>query len=125
MYRSTLHSKKGGWLVVEHKLNFSFRVALVFIRYISKCQIIIENVVDKNPKVNSGETPLHQAALNGHLEICQLIIENVEDKNPTDNSGYTPLDAAIIGGHKKLVDILVTDATNIAPMQMRTVGRYR
>ena len=35
---------------------------------------IIERVKDKNPKDKCGWTPLHRAAINGHLEICQLII---------------------------------------------------
>ena len=54
-------------------------------------QLIIDNVEDKNPADNYGETPLHRAAEKGHTEICRMIIENVEDKNPANNNGKTPL----------------------------------
>ena len=40
--------------------------------------MIIECVDNKNPKDEYGETPLHEAADNGHYEICKLIIENLE-----------------------------------------------
>ena len=40
--------------------------------------MIIKCVNNKNPKDKYGETPLHEAADNGHYEICQLIIENLE-----------------------------------------------
>ena len=58
------------------------------------CQLIMENIEDKNPKDNNGWTPLHYAASNGHLAICQLIMENIEDKNPKENNGWTPLHSA-------------------------------
>ena len=38
------------------------------------CQIILENVLDTNPKSKNGLTPLHLAAQNGHSDICQLIL---------------------------------------------------
>ena len=44
------------------------------------CQLIIENVKDKNPKDNYGCTPLHLAAWTGRLEIVELICRNVEEK---------------------------------------------
>ena len=37
-------------------------------------------LADKNPMMNSGWTPLHSAAKNGHLEICKLIMEVLVDK---------------------------------------------
>ena len=55
---------------------------------------VFERSKDKNPQDGNGETPLHTAALHGHLEVCQLILEQVEDKNPKDNFGETPLDLA-------------------------------
>ena len=51
----------------------------------------MEKVKDKNPSnPQNGRTPLHYAALNGHLKICRLIRANVKDKNPEDFKGVTP-----------------------------------
>ena len=49
---------------------------------------------DKNPADEDGMTPLHNAALQGHVEVCDLIIQNVKNKHPRDNDGKTPLDYA-------------------------------
>ena len=38
---------------------------------LSTCRWIIDNVVDKNPKNKWEQTPLHQAARNGHLPVYQ------------------------------------------------------
>ena len=47
-------------------------------------KFIAENVDYKNPVDNYGNTPLHIAAEEGHLEIVKFFMENVDDKNPTD-----------------------------------------
>ena len=51
----------------------------------------MEQIFDKNPRDNSGLTPLHYAARYGHFKTCKLIIESIEDKNPGNNFGTTPL----------------------------------
>ena len=48
-------------------------------------------VVDKNPVNIHGFTPMHLAALNGHLEVCTQIIDVLEHKNPGNENGLTPL----------------------------------
>ena len=83
------------------------------------CSLIVQNVEDKNPRLLSGrkrkhspknswipshnvmrgQTPLHSAAQNGHLEVCRLIMNNVIDRNPKDQRGVTPLHLAAYGGH--------------------------
>ena len=70
------------------------------------CQIIVENVDDKNPKDNDGWTPLHLAAENGHLSICQLIIKNVDEKNPKDDFGETPLKLATSRHHLDIKNLV-------------------
>ena len=38
----------------------------------------------------SGATPLHLAAMSGHLEICRLLVSKKADINSTDYAGNTP-----------------------------------
>ena len=44
-------------------------------------------------------TPLHVAAINGHLKIIDFIVENIIDANPGDEYGTTPLHLAAGRGH--------------------------
>jgi ankyrin repeat protein len=64
---------------------------------------ILKNVLDRNPRDDTGQTPLH-VALSGRLtkqcsllnnanlnkEVFKFILENIDDKNPEDNNGVTP-----------------------------------
>jgi len=44
------------------------------------CQLIMENVPNKNPANLFGITPLHEAIKNCYLDICKLFIENIPIK---------------------------------------------
>ena len=59
---------------------------------------------DKNPCNEDGTTPLHDAAIEGHLDIVKLILEQIDNnKNPADiESGDTPLHFAARGGHTEI-----------------------
>lgn len=58
-----------------------------------------------NQKDESGATPVHHAALNGHSHIVRLLVKRGADVNSTDNQfGATPAGWAIeylreLGGH--------------------------
>ena len=67
------------------------------------CQLILDNVQEKNPADNAGITPLHKAAEEGYLDIVKLIIENIQEKNPSDLDGNTPLHhAAAMGWYSEV-----------------------
>ena len=50
--------------------------------HLKLCEMILDNLTDKNPKNNKGETALHVAAYHGHTEICKMILDKSENKNP-------------------------------------------
>ena len=45
--------------------------------HFSVCELIIDNISEKNPEDQFGWTPLHSAAQNGHLRVCKLILSNI------------------------------------------------
>ena len=57
---------------------FSRDICLIFSGYFSICQLILENVIDKNPEDGFGTTPLFLADQHGHTLICELIKESME-----------------------------------------------
>ena len=73
-------------------------------------QTMLEKAVDKNPKDNNWDTPLHSAAEGGHYTICKLIIDaGIRDKNPSNKSGETPLGLATSNKHRK-VGLLILES---------------
>ena len=56
------------------------------------CKLLLKSVKDKNPRDDSGLTPLHMAANKGYLEICKLLMKGLSNKNPASDDGqHTPL----------------------------------
>ena len=81
-------------------------------------EMLMKRVQNKNPCNKYGVTPLHFAALAGHLEMCKLIINNTEDVNPITFSNdtnrlaiaaveETPLDLAKCDKVVKLIETAI------------------
>ena len=75
--------------------------------FLEICEMIMENMEEKNPKNNSWVTPLHEAATKGHLEVCKLILENVPEKNPRNFYHFTPLHMAAMKGHHQVCKLII------------------
>jgi ankyrin repeat protein len=58
---------------------------------------------DVNQSDNDGKTPLHEAAVNGHIEIVKLLLDAGADVNAQDKHGNTPLCWSI----KEIVGLLL------------------
>ena len=56
--------------------------------HLKVCQLLLENIEEKNPVDKKGWTPLYLAAQNGHKEICQLIMEHIGMENSEKNTAH-------------------------------------
>ena len=77
---------------------------------------IINSVEEKNPLDLNGNSPLHEAVYNAHLNICKLIINTtVAHKNPANYQGITPLHIASLNGHFEICKLIVFNTTEKNP----------
>lgn len=72
-------------------------------------KLIKEENYDVNDQDNAGNTALHEAALNGHLDIVKLLTENGADVNIQSFEMFkdTPLIDASANGHLNVVKYLL------------------
>ena len=72
---------------------------------------------NKNPSNSNGDTPLHCAVGNGHLETCQWIIaRNIgNDLNIPGKNGFTPLHIAALVDNLKIYQLIVKNVKNKSP----------
>lgn len=59
------------------------------------------------------ETPLIEAASNGHADVVKLLIENGADVNLKGEAWYGPLHAAAAKGHIEVVKILLENGADV------------
>jgi hypothetical protein len=69
--------------------------------------------INVNLKDVYGSTPLHWAALNGHIEITRLLLQNGADVDAKSNGGSTPLNYAARNGHVDILHLLVENGANL------------
>ena len=75
--------------------------------------------VDVNQSDNSGNTPLHHAAMRQHLDVVQLLIDagaDIDAKNVHfyNGRGCTPLHYACAGGELDIVKMLVNAGADVS-----------
>lgn len=64
-----------------------------------------------NMEINSvnfeGRTPIHVAAIRGHVEVIQFCVSIGGNPNVVDHKGWTPLHCAALEGHLEAVECLL------------------
>lgn len=82
-------------------------------------EYLIDSTVDANLPARSQDdanlsyTPLHAAAVAGHLEIVQKLIQKKVSIDTDDGGGRTALDDAVMQGHQEVVRLLVKSQADI------------
>jgi ankyrin repeat protein len=69
----------------------------------------LEKNANVNIKDNNQRTPLHRAAIRGHIIIAKLLVEANAHVNTKDCSGNTPLHLALEDDHIELAVMLARD----------------
>ena len=67
---------------------------------------LVDRIDNKNPRNNSGTTPLHEAAEKGHIDVVKYIVANINEKNPSDKWGNTPRKLAISNSYFDIAKLL-------------------
>ena len=67
---------------------------------------------DKNLQDWCGDTALHLASVNGHLEISCLLLQAGADKEMLSRSGHRALSLASAEGHLEIVHLLLEARAN-------------
>lgn len=55
---------------------------------------LVQSGANVNAKGLDNDTPLHDAASNGHLKLIKLLVERGADIHAKNSKGKTPLDVA-------------------------------
>ncbi|KAK6780725.1 hypothetical protein RDI58_022909 [Solanum bulbocastanum] len=63
--------------------------------------------MDLNSLDSQGRTPLHIAAIHGHVEVIQFLVSVGSDIDMLDTQGWTPLHFAAHQGHVEAVGVLL------------------
>ena len=69
--------------------------------------------VHVDTKNNYGNTPLHQAAINGHSDVVQHLLDRGAGIDTKDNDGVTPLRLAEGKGHADVVALLKSKGRSV------------
>ena len=74
-------------------------------------QLLLESSSNPEAVDKENNTPLHNAAANGHHEICKLIMDNVENKCPIAKDGKIPLHFAARYDHTETIEVILKNIT--------------
>jgi len=66
-----------------------------------------------NARGELGDTPLHDAAAYGHVDVARLLVERGADVNARSNDGWTPLHVAAYKGYLDVARLLVESGADV------------
>lgn len=71
-------------------------------------------ITDINKMSPAGLTALHQAAIDGNMEVAETLVNSGADVNSTDCEEWTPLHAAVHQGHEDFVRFLLQNGAGVS-----------
>ena len=87
---------------------------IVALRQIETVRFLVEEKgVDPNIKNSHEKTPLHAAAIVGHIEIARFLVKHGAGVNVRDDKLQTPLHLAAEAGHMEVVQFLVEHGAEV------------
>eukprot|EP00930_Biecheleria_cincta_P087993 TRINITY_DN77236_c0_g1_i1.p1 TRINITY_DN77236_c0_g1~~TRINITY_DN77236_c0_g1_i1.p1 ORF type:complete len:202 (+),score=49.45 TRINITY_DN77236_c0_g1_i1:27-608(+) len=69
--------------------------------------------VSSKARNESGSTPLHEAAFNGHTGTCELLLEARAQAGELDNWSASALHHAAARGHQAVAELLIAHRTDV------------
>ena len=76
-------------------------------------QFILQHMESASWNLNAnGKTPIHVAAMYGHLEVVKLLAPLIESTKTSQYMGWTPLQLAAMNGCTEVVKVLATFCEN-------------
>lgn len=78
---------------------------------IAEC--LISNGADIDAQDSYGHTPLHEAAIDGNLEVAVTLINHGADIDIRNHSGWTPLHWAVWKQHRDIVRFLISHGADV------------
>ncbi|EFN82359.1 Ankyrin repeat, PH and SEC7 domain containing protein secG [Harpegnathos saltator] len=117
----SLHVRTVRGTGVGHEAVASGRIELV--KWLAKKRPSMLDVATQD-----GKTPLHVAALHGHLDVCKLLLDRGARINAvlrtSKGSSMTPLDAALYRGHRDCAKLIqMHGGTTAQQLGVRKVAR--
>lgn len=80
---------------------------------ITKIRELLTGGVNVNVNDDHEWTPLHVAALKGHVQVAEFLIQRGADVNADDVDGWTPLHIAALKGHNDVIKLLLQNHAEV------------
>jgi ankyrin repeat protein len=68
--------------------------------------LLLAHKADINSRNKEGDTALHLAAFNDHVDVADLLLAGKADANVRNNLGNTPLKTAALKDNNDVVELL-------------------